>query len=57
MKWILLGALAGLLLAIPPLLALVIAAAVAILSKPALVAFGLSLAVRGHLPRLRRWAR
>lgn len=57
MKWLLLGALLGLLLVFPPLLALVLAAVAAVLSKPVLVAFGLGLAVRTRLPRLRRWAR
>ncbi|MER5467192.1 hypothetical protein [Streptomyces sp. NPDC002685] len=57
MRWIILGALLGLLIAFPPLLALVLAAVVAGLSKPVLVAFGLGLTVRVHLPRLRRWTR
>ncbi|MEU4171000.1 hypothetical protein AB0F46_29485 [Streptomyces sp. NPDC026665] len=50
MRWLLLGALAGLLLACPQLLALVLAAATAILSKPVLAAFGLGLATRLSLP-------
>lgn len=57
MKWLLAGALFGLLLAYPTLLALVIAVAAVVLSKPVAVAFGLGLAVRAHLPRLWRWAR
>ncbi|MFE9880459.1 hypothetical protein [Streptomyces sp. NPDC005784] len=57
MKWLLLGALLGLLLAFPPLLALVLAVVVAVLSKPVAVAFGLGLAVRTRLPHLRRWTR
>ncbi|MCT9010000.1 hypothetical protein [Streptomyces rhizosphaerihabitans] len=55
MKWLLLGALLGLLIAFPPLLAMAVAVVVAVLSKPVLTAFGLGLAVRVHLPRLRRW--
>ncbi|MEU0783260.1 hypothetical protein ABZ341_17015 [Streptomyces sp. NPDC006173] len=57
MKWLLAGALFGLLLAYPTLLALVIAVVVAVLSKPVAVAFGLGLAVRAHLPYLRRRTR
>ncbi|MFJ5154955.1 hypothetical protein ACIQCF_25870 [Streptomyces sp. NPDC088353] len=57
MRWLLLGALLGLLLAYPPLLALVVAAAAAVLSKPLVVAFAAGLAVRSHLPRVRGWAR
>jgi hypothetical protein len=57
MKWLLLGALLGLLIAFPPLLALVLATVVAVLSKPVAVAFGLGLAARNHLPHLRRRAR
>lgn len=57
MRWLLLGALLGLLFAFPPLLALVVAAAAAVLSKPVLVAFGLGLAVRARLPRMRRRVR
>ncbi|WP_194280567.1 hypothetical protein [Streptomyces fagopyri] len=54
MKWILLGALAGLLLAYPSILALLIAVAAVLLSKPVAVAFGLGLLARPFLPRLRR---
>jgi hypothetical protein len=57
MRWILLGALLGLLLLYPSLLGLVVAIAAAILGKPLLVAFSLGLAARPHLPRIRRWAR
>jgi len=55
MRWLILGALLGLLLLYPSLLAVVVTIAAAILSKPLLVAFGLGLAVRGRLPRLPRW--
>ncbi|MET7731235.1 hypothetical protein ABZT02_07685 [Streptomyces sp. NPDC005402] len=54
MRWLILGALLGLLLAYPSLLA-VVSVVAAIVSKPVLVAFGLGLAARPHLPR--RWAR
>ncbi|MFE4697174.1 hypothetical protein ACFRIC_08790 [Streptomyces sp. NPDC056738] len=57
MRWLLLGALAGLLLAYPQLLALVLAVVAAVLSKPVVVAFGLGLATRLSVPRVRRWAR
>ncbi|GAA5033072.1 hypothetical protein [Streptomyces siamensis] len=57
MRWLLLGALLGLLLVFPQLLAVVLAAAAAILSKPVVVAFGLGLAARSHLPRMRGWTR
>lgn len=54
MRWLLLGALLGLLLLYPSLLAVVVAVAAAILSKPVIVAFALGLVIRGQLPRLRR---
>lgn len=57
MRWILLGVVLGLLLLFPSLLTVIAAVVTAILSKPVLVAFGLGLAVRLHLPRIRRWAR
>lgn len=56
MRWILLGALLGLLVVFPSLLAFVVALAAAILSKPVLVAFGLGLAAGVRSRRLRRWA-
>ncbi|MGW4974705.1 hypothetical protein [Streptomyces mirabilis] len=57
MKWLLLGALLGMLLAFPPLLALLAAVVVAVLPKPLAVAFGLGLAARPSLRGMRRWAR
>ncbi|MEU6099084.1 hypothetical protein [Streptomyces sp. NPDC047079] len=57
MRWIILGALLGLLIVFPSLLAVVVTVAAAIVSKPVVVAFGLGIAARPHLPRLRRWAR
>jgi hypothetical protein len=56
MRWILLGAVLALLLLYPSLLAVVVTIAAAILSKPLLVAFGLGLVARPHLPRIRGWA-
>lgn len=57
MRWIILGALLGLLLVYPSLLAVVVAVAAAILAKPVLVAFGLGLFAGLRAPALRRWAR
>lgn len=57
MRWLILGALFGLLLLYPSLLTVVVTIAAAILAKPLLLAFGLGLVVRGYVPRLRRWAR
>ena len=57
MRWLILGALLGLLLLFPSLLTLVAAAVAWVVSKPVIVAFALGLAARPHLPRMRRWAR
>lgn len=57
MRWILLGALLGLLLLYPAALTVVAVIGAAILSKPVLVAFAAGLAVRPSLSRPRRWAR
>lgn len=56
MRYLMLGALLGLLLAYPPLLDLVATVATAPLSQPLLVAFALGLAA-GVRTRPRRWAR
>ncbi|MBT2673968.1 hypothetical protein J7E95_24735 [Streptomyces sp. ISL-14] len=56
MRWLILGALLGLLLVYPSLLAFVVAVAAALLSKPLVVAFGLGLAA-GVRMRQGRWAR
>lgn len=56
MKWLLVGATLGLLLAFPSLLALVVAVVAALLSKPVLVGFGLGLVAGIRSRRLRRWA-
>ncbi|MFR0358619.1 hypothetical protein [Streptomyces sediminimaris] len=57
MKWLLLGVVLGVLLLYPALLAVVVAVAAVILSKPVLVAFGLGLAAGLRSTRLRRWTR
>jgi hypothetical protein len=57
MKWLLLGALLGVLLAVPQALDLTAAAVDGLASKPLLVAFVLGAVVRPHLPLPRRWAR
>ncbi|MFI6662498.1 hypothetical protein ACIBL8_44135 [Streptomyces sp. NPDC050523] len=57
MRWLILGALLGLLLLYPALLAAVVTIAAAVLGKPLLVAFVAGLATRPYLPRARRWAR
>nr|WSY53824.1 hypothetical protein OG999_29395 [Streptomyces sp. NBC_00886] len=54
-KWLLVGALLGLLIVYPGLLAVVVAIVAAILGKPLVVAFAAGLFVRPHLPRVRRW--
>ncbi|MER7927058.1 hypothetical protein ABTY96_28530 [Streptomyces sp. NPDC096057] len=56
MKWLILGAVLGLLLAYPALLAVVVAIAAALLSKPVLVAFGVGVVVRPAVSRrVRAW--
>lgn len=57
MKLLILGALLGLLLVFPQLLALVAAVVTALLSKPVLVAFGLGIAARPYLRRPKGWTR
>jgi hypothetical protein len=57
MRWLILGALLGVLLMYPSLLAVVVAVVVAVLGKPVFVAFGLGLAARPAVTRrVRRWA-
>jgi hypothetical protein len=55
-KYLILGALLGLLLVFPQLLALVGVIVAAILSKPVFVAFALGLVAGVRSRRLRRWA-
>ncbi|QNT96762.1 hypothetical protein HEP81_06527 [Streptomyces griseofuscus] len=57
MRWFLLAALLGVLLLIPNLLAVLGAVLAWVLAQPVLLAFGLGLAARPHLPTIRRWAR
>lgn len=57
MKWILLGALLGLLLAVPQALDLTTSTVDGLASQPLLVAFVLGAVARPHLPLPRRWAR
>lgn len=56
MKLLILGALLGLLLVFPQLLAVVAAIAAGLLSKPVVVAFGLGIAARPYMSRP-RWLR
>ncbi|NUP42343.1 MAG: hypothetical protein HOY76_36260 [Streptomyces sp.] len=55
MRYVILGALLGVLLLYPQLLAIVAAVTAALLSKPVIVAFGLGIAAGARSPHLRRW--
>lgn len=55
MHWLLLGVLLGLLIAVPPLGAVVLGMAVAVVSEPLVVAFVLGVAARPMLTRMRGW--
>lgn len=55
MRWLLLGAVLGVLLLWPSLLGVVVTVAAAVASQPVVVAFALGLAVRPHLRRPQRW--
>lgn len=57
MRWLILGALLGLLVAVPQVLDLTGAVAAWLAGRPVLLAFALGAAVRPYLPRLRRWTR
>lgn len=57
MKWLLLGALLGLLVTIPGLLTAVVSVVVVLVSQPLLVAFAVGAAVRPYLPLVGRWTR
>ncbi|MFE1882646.1 hypothetical protein [Streptomyces diastatochromogenes] len=57
MRWVLFGALLGVLLLIPNVLTLVGAVIAWLLGKPVLVAFVVGVVARPHLPKVRRWAR
>lgn len=56
MHWLLLGVLLGLLLAVPPLGAVFLGVAAAVVSQPVVVAFSLGLLARPLLSRMRGWA-
>ena len=56
MRWLILGALLGLLVVFPHLLPVVLGAAAPVVSKPLVVAFALGLAAGVRLHRARRWA-
>jgi hypothetical protein len=55
MRWLLFGAVLGVLLLWPSLLRVVVAVAAAVASQPVVVAFALGLAVRPHRRRPQRW--
>ncbi|MFI0139646.1 hypothetical protein [Streptomyces luteogriseus] len=57
MKWLLLGALLGVLLAVPQALDLTASAVDGMASQPLLVAFVLGAVARPHLTLPRRWTR
>lgn len=56
MRWLLLGALLGLLVVFPPLLAFAVGLVAALCSQPLIVAFALGLAFRPFLRMVRRRA-
>ncbi|MFE6194155.1 hypothetical protein [Streptomyces sp. NPDC057838] len=57
MKWLFLGALLGVLLAVPQALDVTASAVDGLASKPLLVAFALGAVARPYLPMPKRWAR
>lgn len=57
MKWLLLGALLGLLLTIPAAFAAVVSVAAVLASQPLLVVFAAGAAARPYLPLVGRWTR
>lgn len=57
MRWLLFGAVLAVLLLYPAALTVVASVVTWLLAKPVLLAFAAGLALRPHLPRLRRWAR
>lgn len=54
MRWLLFGALMGVLIAFPPLLAAVVGLGAEALSEPVVVAFGLGLTAPRWVPKLTR---
>lgn len=57
MRYLILGALLGLVLAFPGLLTVAATVVAAVLAQPVLVAFALGLAAGARARRSRRWAR
>lgn len=57
MKWLFLGALLGLLLTIPAVLAAVVSVAAVLAGQPLLVVFAAGAAARPYLPVVGRWTR
>jgi len=57
MRWLLFGALLGVLLLVPSVTTLAAAAVGWAIGQPVLMAFVLGAVARPHLPRMRRWAR
>lgn len=57
MRWILFGALLGVLLLIPSVFTFVGAVVAWLLGQPVLIAFILGALARPHLPKVRGWAR
>ncbi|MFI8303699.1 hypothetical protein ACIF80_09640 [Streptomyces sp. NPDC085927] len=57
MKWLLLGALLGLLLTIPQALAVAVTVVTVLASQPLLVAFAAGILARPYLPLVGRWTR
>lgn len=57
MKWLILGALLGLLLATPAALDLTTAVVTTLVTHPLLIVFVLGVVARPHLPIVGRWTR
>ncbi|MEU2598431.1 hypothetical protein ABZ669_14565 [Streptomyces hirsutus] len=57
MRWLLLGALLGLLLTIPQALAVAVTVVTVLVSEPWLVAFAVGVVARPYLPLVGRWTR
>lgn len=57
MRWLLLGALLGLLPTIPAVLTAVVSVVVTLAGQPLLVVFVLGAVARPHLPLVGRWTR
>lgn len=57
MRWLLIGALLGVLLLFPQALAAVVAVAAVLVSQPVVVAFAVGALARPYLPVVGRWTR